>query len=260
METKKPLIFVSNDDGIFANGVHCLIDRLLQFGDVVAVCPDSPRSAQSMALTVNSPLRVTQVDDYHGAKMYKVNGTPVDCVKLSMHNVLPRIPDLAVSGINHGSNASINVLYSGTMGVAFEGCAFGIPSIGFSLTDHSPAADFEPCYPFIDAIVKGVLEHGLPEGVCLNVNIPNSATPPTEMRLTKSCKGNWTDEYREYIDPQGGKFYWLTGKFENEEPDNEDTDEWCLSHGIVSVVPVMLDRTYPSESKLGWLKEAFHIN
>ncbi len=189
METKKPLIFVSNDDGIFANGVHCLIDRLLQFGDVVAVCPDSPRSAQSMALTVNSPLRVTQVDDYHGAKMYKVNGTPVDCVKLSMHNVLPRIPDLVVSGINHGSNASINVLYSGTMGVAFEGCAFGIPSIGFSLTDHSPAADFEPCYPFIDAIVKGVLEHGLPEGVCLNVNIPNSATPPTEMRLTTTSAG-----------------------------------------------------------------------
>lgn len=252
---QRPLIFVSNDDGINANGVHCLIDRLIQFGDVVAVCPDSPRSAQSMALTVNSPLRITQVDDYKGAKMYKVNGTPVDCLKLSMYNILPRIPDLVISGINHGSNASINVLYSGTMGVAFEGCAFGIPSIGFSLTDHSPDANFAPCYPFIDTIVKGVLDHNLPKGVCLNVNIPDSATPPKEMRITKSCKGNWTDEYREYIDPHGGKFYWLTGRFENEEPDNEDTDEWCLSHGIVSVVPVMLDRTYPMEEQLGWLKE-----
>ncbi|MDE6769758.1 MAG: 5'/3'-nucleotidase SurE [Muribaculaceae bacterium] len=253
----KPLILVSNDDGIDAKGVHALVDRLIQFGDVVVVCPDSPRSGQSMALTVNSPLRVTRVKDYRDAKMYKTNGTPVDCVKLAMHNVLDRIPTLVVAGINHGSNASINVVYSGTMGAAFEGCAYGLPAIGFSLTDHSPNADFEPCYPFIDAIVKGVLERGLPKGVCLNVNIPNSAVPPTEMRLTKSCKGNWTDEYKEYVDPNGGKFYWLTGKFVNEEPDNPDTDEWCLTHGIVSVVPVMLDRTAPEVRDFSWLNIHF---
>lgn len=252
-ESRRPLILVSNDDGIHARGVHSLIDRLIPFGDVVAVCPDAPRSAQSMALTVNSPLRVSRLDDYKGAKMYKINGTPVDCVKISMHTILDRIPDLVVSGINHGSNASINVLYSGTMGVAFEGCAFGIPSIGFSLTDYSPDADFSPCFPFIDALVEGVLKNGLPAGVCLNVNIPDSTPLPSEMRLTRACKGNWTDEYREYVDPNGGKFYWLTGKFVNEEPDNEDTDEWCLSHGIVSVVPVMLDRTAPLSDNLEWI-------
>lgn len=253
----KPLILVSNDDGIDAKGVYALVDRLIQFGDVVVVCPNLPRSGQSMALTVNSPLRVTHVEDYKSAKMYKTNGTPVDCVKLAMHNVLDRLPSLVVAGINHGSNASINVVYSGTMGATFEGCAYGLPSIGFSLTDHSPNADFEPCFPFIDAIVKGVLEKGLPKGVCLNVNIPNSAVPPTEMRLTKSCKGNWTDEYKEYVDPNGGKFYWLTGKFVNEEPDNPDTDEWCLAHGIVSVVPVMLDRTAPDVGAFSWLNIRF---
>lgn len=257
MNNLKPLILVSNDDGIDAKGVHALVDRLIQFGDVVAVCPDSPRSGQSMALTVNSPLRVTRMEDYNGAKMYKTNGTPVDCVKLAMHNVLDRIPDLVVAGINHGSNASINVIYSGTMGATFEGCAYGLPAIGFSLTDHSPDADFKPCFPFIDAIVEGVLEHGLPQGVCLNVNIPDSTVPPKEMRVTKSCKGNWTDEYKEYTDPHGHKFYWLTGKFQNDEPDNPDTDEWCLSHGIVSIVPVMLDRTVPDTSFYNWLNVHF---
>lgn len=246
----KPLILVTNDDGIDAFGVHELIDRLLPFGDVIAVCPDSPRSAQSMALTVNAALRVTRVEDYNGAKMYKTNGTPVDCIKLAMHTVATRKPDLVVSGINHGSNASINVIYSGTMGAAFEGCAFGIPSIGFSLTDHSPAADFAPCYPFVDKIVNHVLKYGLPDGVCLNVNIPNSVPYPSEMRVCRSAKGNWSDEYKEYTDPQGGKFYWLTGKFVNDEPDNEDTDEWCLAHGIVSVVPTMLDRTYPNADSM----------
>ena len=250
---KRPLILVSNDDGIEARGVHCLIDRLIEFGDVVCVCPDSPRSAQSMALTVNAALRINPVEDYRGAKMYKTNGTPVDCVKLAMHTVLDHKPDLMVSGINHGSNASINVLYSGTMGAAMEGCAFGIPSIGFSLTDHAAHADFTPCYPFVDKIVAGVLKHGLPEGVCFNVNIPHYGPTPTEMRLVRAAKGNWSDEYREYTDPNGGKFYWLTGSFENEEPDAEDTDEWCLAHGIVSVVPVCLDHTASFEG-LEWLK------
>lgn len=244
---------MSNDDGIDAPGVHALIDRLLVYGDVICVCPDAPRSGQSMAITVNSPLRITRLDDYKGARMYKTNGTPVDCIKLAMYNIVDRLPSLVVSGINHGTNASINVVYSGTMGAAFEGCAYGIPSIGFSLTNHSHDADFEPCFPFVDAIVTGVLKNGMPKGVCLNVNIPDSEIAPTEMRLTKSCKGNWTDEYKEYTDPNGKKFYWLTGKFINDEPDNPDTDEWCLSHGIVSVVPVMLDRTAPDTSDFNWI-------
>lgn len=246
-----PLILVSNDDGITAGGVHALIDALLEFGDVVCVCPDSPRSGQSMAITVNDPLRVTRLPDYHGAKMYKVNGTPVDCIKLAMHTLLPRRPDLVVSGINHGSNASINVLYSGTMGAAMEGCAFGIPSVGFSLTDHSLSASFAHCIPFVRHIVEWTLRMGLPEGVCLNVNIPVTLSLPERCRVVRACRGNWSDEYKEYVDPHGGKFYWLTGRFENEEPDATDTDEYCLAHGVVSVVPTMIDRTAVIESVPG---------
>lgn len=250
---KRPLILVSNDDGYMAPGVHHLIDLLVKFGDVVAVCPDGPRSGQSMAITVSDALRVTPLPDYNGAKMYKSNGTPVDCIKLSMHTILDRKPDLVVSGINHGTNASINVVYSGTMGAAFEGCAFGIPSIGFSLTDHSADADFSPCDKTIDLLVERVLKHGLPEGVCLNVNVPAIDGEPEGIRLVRACKGNWSDEYKEYVDPHGHKFYWLTGKFINEEPENTDTDEWCLAHRIVSVVPTMLDRTAPNIPGLSYL-------
>lgn len=250
----RPLILVSNDDSYSANGVHCLIDRLLPFGDIVAVCPDAPHSGQSMALTINTPLRITQLPDYHGAKMYKVNGTPVDCIKLAMHYILPRKADLVVAGINHGSNAAVNLLYSGTMGAAMEGATFGIPSIGFSLTDHSPEADFTPCYQAIDIIVDEVLRNGLPEDICLNVNIPNTPELPKEMRVVNPCRGRWNDEYKEYTDPQGQKFYWLTGKFENLEPENHDTDEWCLHHGIISVVPVSINRHIPATDHLAWLK------
>ncbi|MDE6443829.1 MAG: 5'/3'-nucleotidase SurE [Muribaculaceae bacterium] len=249
-----PLILVSNDDGITAGGVHALIDALLEYGEVVCVCPDAPRSGQSMAITVNGPLRATRLPDYHGAMMYKVDGTPVDCIKLAMHNLLPSRPDIVVSGINHGSNASINVLYSGTMGAAMEGCAFGIPSVGFSLTDHSPAASFAHCLPFVKRIVEGMLRNGLPEGVCLNVNIPVILSLPEQCRVVRACKGNWSDEYKEYTDPHGGKFYWLTGNFVNEEPDATDTDEYCLSHGIVSVVPTLIDRTAPLPL-VPWLQE-----
>ena len=251
----KPLILVTNDDGIHAKGVHILIKHLLKFGDVVCVCPDAARSGQSMAITFNSPLRVHRHEDYHGVRMYSVNGTPVDCVKIAVDNILPHRPDLVVSGINHGSNAAVNVVYSGTMGAAFEGCACGIPSIGFSLTSHDPDADFSGCLPFVDSICAAVLRHGLPQGVCLNVNVPYCHPYPTEMRVTKGCKGKWTDEYEEYTDPAGGKLYMLKGKFINEEPDNENTDEWCLSHGIVSVVPTMLDRTAPDLGCYSFLTE-----
>lgn len=245
-------ILVSNDDGYLAPGVHRLIDRLVQFGDVTAVCPDGPRSGQSMALTVNGALRLTRLPDYNGARMFKVNGTPVDCIKLAMHTVMDGDVDLVVAGINHGSNSSINVLYSGTMGAVMEGCAFGLPAVGFSLTDHAEDADFSPCYPAIDTIVSEIIKNGLPDGVCLNVNVPNTSHKPTGMRLVRAARGNWTDEYKEYTDPWGQKFYWLTGKFVTDEPESDDTDEWCLHHDIVSVVPVMLERTAPLGSLSGW--------
>lgn len=250
-----PLILVSNDDGYLARGVRFLIDRLVKFGDVVAICPDGPRSGQSMAITVNDALKVSRLPDYNGAKMYKVSGTPVDCVKLAMHTLLPRCPDLVVTGINHGSNSAVNVLYSGTMGAAMEGCAFGIPSIGFSLNDHSADADFTPCIDAVDILVEQTLEHGLPQNICLNVNIPKLNHAPEGMKLAVACKGKWNDEYKEYTDPQGNKFYWLTGEYVNDEPDNDKTDEWCLTHGMVSIVPVALERTAPICSEIEWLRE-----
>ena len=238
---KRPLILVTNDDGIHAKGIHELVDMLLPFGEVVVICPDGPRSAQSMALTVANPLYVTRLEDYHGAVMYKVSGTPVDCVKLAMHTILDRRPDLIVSGINHGSNAAVNLLYSGTMGAAMEGAVFGIPSVGFSLTSHDADADFSNCRRTVELIVSATLKHGLPEDICLNVNIPYGCEP-TAMRVAAECRGHWSDEYVEYTDPSGRKFYMLSGKFVNVEPDNTATDEWCLTHGIVSVVPISINR------------------
>ena len=248
----KPLILVSNDDGIEAKGVHELIKALLEIGEVVCVCPSSPQSGMGMALTVNTPLWVKKLDDYLGMKMYKVSGTPVDCIKIAVDNLLPRRPDIVVSGINHGSNAAINVVYSGTMGAAFEGCAYGIPSIGFSLTSHDENADFSPCLPVVVKLVRQVLDNGLPEGVCLNVNMPAHVDQYSEIRVVKGCKGRWNDRYDEYRDPANRPFYWLAGNFVNEEPDNQDTDEWCLAHGIVSVVPVLLERTYPNLEEFSW--------
>lgn len=254
-DLNRPLILVVNDDSFRAAGVHRLIERLVKYADVAAICPAEPQSGQSMAITVNAPLQVRELPDYNGAKLFSVNGTPVDCVKLAMHHILKRRPDMVVSGINHGSNAAINVLYSGTMGAAMEGCAFGLPSVGFSLTDHDPDADFSPCYPAIDLLVPAILKYGLPQGVCLNVNIPNIGSIPKQIRLCTPCRGRWNDEYKEYTDPHGHKFYWLTGKYENEEPDNESTDEWALSHGFISVVPVAIDRTVDITPPLGWLPD-----
>lgn len=263
MEKQRPLILISNDDGVLAAGVHRLIDFLHELGDIVCLCPDSPRSGGSMALTVSSLLRLTEHPSYRGARMFSTNGTPTDCIKLAWHTVLrDRKPDLVVTGINHGSNAAINVIYSGTMGAAREGCAFGVPSIGFSLTDHSPNADFTYCEPFVKAICRGALEHGLPKGLCLNVNVPDSAEPPVRMRLVRECRGNWSDEYVEYHDPAGHPFYMLSGHFRNDEPEATDTDEYVLHRGEVSVVPTQLQTTaavaglrvpaFPADS-LDWL-------
>lgn len=252
----RPLILVSNDDSYSAPGVHVLVDRLLAFGDVVCVCPEHPQSGQSMALTVNSPLRINELPDYNGARMFNVSGTPVDCVKLAMHHILDRRPALVAAGINHGSNSAINVLYSGTMGAAMEGAAFGIPSIGFSLTDHKWDADFTPCLRAIDVLAEAALKNGMPLDTALNVNVPNIAGEPAGMRICVPCRGLWNDEYKEYTDPYGRKFYWLTGRFENLEPDNEQTDEWALAHGLVSVVPVGIERSTRMAPVIEWLPEA----
>ena len=219
----KPLILITNDDSIEAKGLRHLVDCVRHLGDICVLAPNQPQSGQSSAFTVNSPLRVIEHPDYNGAMMRSATGTPVDCVKLAMHHVLPRRPDLILSGINHGSNAGNSVIYSGTMGAAFEGCMLGIPSVGYSLLHHSLAADFSECTRFITDITARVLSDGLPQGVCLNVNFPAKVTIKGT-KVVRAARSHWTDEYEEYIDPHGKPFFWLTGRIVNEEPGNPETD------------------------------------
>lgn len=241
MIAKRPLILITNDDGDTAKGIHVLTELMMQLGDVVVVAPDGPRSGQSNALTVYKPIRYHLLEEREGLKRFSSNGSPTDCVKLGLNVVLDRKPDLLVSGINHGSNAAINVIYSGTMGAALEGCSNGVPSIGFSICDFHPDADFSRFAPYILEITKEVLENGLPEGVCLNVNAPQ--TDLKGIKVAKQCAGHWSQEFAPAKDPRGQTYYWLTGHFLNHEPDNKDTDEWALANGYVSVVPTKVDLT-----------------
>ena len=239
----KPLILVTNDDGIDARGIKILAELMTEIGDVVVLAPAFPQSGQSNALTVTAPIRFNKVDEHKNIVRYSCTGTPTDCVKLALNEILKgRKPDLLVSGINHGSNAAINVIYSGTMGAAFEGCANGIPSIGFSICDHSLDAGFDQFKPFVLEIAKIVLDKGLPERVCLNVNAPVDEIKG--MKTVRQCKGFWTKEFEKREDPRGiGNYFWLTGYFHNQEPEATDTDEWALANGYISIVPTRIDMT-----------------
>lgn len=244
MQQNRPLILVSNDDSVDSPGFHHLINCVKEFGDVIGVAPASPQSGQSSAISVNVPLYITEVKQYSTAEtpIYKVNGTPVDCVKLALHTIVNRRPSLILAGINHGSNSGVNVIYSGTMGAVLEGCLVGIPSVGFSVLDHSWATDLNGTTDTVKRITSAVLSHGLPEGICLNVNIPAECMPKG-IKLTRSAHGFWTEEYAEYHTPNGQPFYWLTGRFNNSEPDNPETDEYWLSRGWSTVVPTATDMT-----------------
>lgn len=238
----KPLILITNDDSIEAKGLRVLVDCVKEMGDIYVVAPDQPHSGQSSAFTVNSPLRVIEHPDYNGAVMRSVTGTPVDCVKLAMHHVLPRRPDIILSGINHGSNAGNSIIYSGTMGAAFEGCMFGIPSVGYSLLHHSLKADFSECTPYVTDITRRVLADGLPQGVCLNVNFP-AKVKIEGAKVVRAARSHWTDEYQEFLDPHGKPFYWLTGRIVNEEPDNPETDLYWLDRRYATIVPARADQS-----------------
>ncbi|WP_298237816.1 5'/3'-nucleotidase SurE [uncultured Algibacter sp.] len=242
--TKKPLILVTNDDGINAPGIRTLIAVMKTIGDVVVVAPDSPQSGMGHAITLDSTLYVEQVNYKHGAlKEYSCSGTPADCVKLAIRELLDRKPDLCVSGINHGSNSSINVIYSGTMSAALEAGIEGIPAIGFSLLNYKWQANFEACESFVKTITENVLKQGLPNGIVLNVNIPD--IPKKEIKGIKVCrqaKANWVEEFDKRVNPQGKDYYWLSGKFVNLDG-GKDTDEWALENGYVSLVPVQFDLT-----------------
>ena len=242
---KKPLILVVNDDGISAPGIRKLIGIMNDFGDVVVVAPEWPQSGMGHAITINTTLRCDKITMDDGAQTeYSVSGTPVDCVKLAVNQILYRKPDLCVSGINHGSNSSINVIYSGTMSAAVEGALEGIPSVGFSLLDFSHDADFSEGEKYIRKILQSVIENGLPEGVCLNVNIPKSKKNEKikGMKICRQAKANWEEEFDERKDPNGRTYYWLTGKFVNYDK-GDDTDERALENHFVSIVPVQYDVT-----------------
>lgn len=240
----KPLILVTNDDGIVAPGIRALVDVASQLGEVVVVAPDSPQSGKGHAITIHDPLRLKHVRVFPGIEAWECSGTPVDCVKLAKHVVLKnRQIDLCVSGINHGSNASINILYSGTLSAAMEASLEGIPSIGFSLLDYSFEADFEPGKRWIKQIVQFSLGQAFPAGKLLNVNIPKlPAEALRGIRICRQADARWVEEFIEGRDPNNQPYYWLTGKFVNDDNDN-DTDVWALENGYISVVPSMHDLT-----------------
>ena len=243
---KKPLILVTNDDGITAPGLRSLIGYMKEIGDVVVVAPDSPQSGKGHAITIDNTLFSAKlvVDKEKGAPLeYSGSGTPADCVKLALQELLDRKPDICVSGINHGSNSSINVIYSGTMSAAIEAGIEGIPAIGFSLCDYNWDADFSAAEKFIQSIVKKALKNGIPKGVVLNVNIPQAKKDDIKgIKICRQAKANWKEKFDKRTSPAGRDYYWLTGEFLLLDK-GEDTDEWALANNYISVVPTQFDLT-----------------
>ena len=243
MGRKKPVILVTNDDGITAPGIHALVEEMKQFGDVVVVAPDKPQSGTGHGITLAKPLRYQEVEMSEGCIAYSCSGTPVDCVKLAVNIILSKKPDLVVSGVNHGSNSSVNVIYSGTMSAAIEGALEGIPAIGFSLLNYSLDANFTTSAKVVRSITSNVIKNGMPRGCCLNVNIPNIEVGALKgIKVCRQANANWEQEFDERTDPTGKKYYWLTGIFKNYDQGN-DTDEWALANNFVSIVPVQYDLT-----------------
>ena len=242
--TKRPLILVTNDDGITAPGLRTLIKVMNTIGEVIVVAPDSPQSAMGHAITINDTLycKKEQIDG-GPQKEYSTSGTPADCVKLAIHELLDRKPDLCVSGINHGSNSSINVIYSGTMSAAVEAGIEGIPAIGFSLLDFKWHADFKPSEKLVAKITQNALMNGIPEGIVLNVNIPNLAEDAIKgIKICRQANGYWKENFDKRKSPFGKEYYWLSGEFINKDK-GQDTDVYALENGYISVVPVQFDLT-----------------
>ena len=241
---EEKIILVVNDDSVFAPGIKALVEAAREFGRVVVVAPDKPQSGMGHAITINSPLRLEKVNFIDGIEAYTTNGTPVDCVKLAVDKILHRKPDLCLSGINHGANHSINVIYSGTMSAAMEASIESIPSVGFSLMSYSMTADFEPAKIIVAKIISEILKHKkVDKHLLLNVNIP--CIPFEEIKGIKVCKqayAKYEEKFKKRLDPHGKKYYWLTGEFINYDK-AKDTDVWALANNYVSVVPVQFDLT-----------------
>jgi len=242
---QKPLILVSNDDGITSKGIRTLIEVMQELGEVIVVAPDSPQSGMGHAITVGDTLRLEENFIFDGVKAYECSGTPADCVKLARHFVLrdQRQPSVVVSGINHGSNTSISVLYSGTMSAAIEGAIEGTPAIGFSLCDYGTKIDFNHTREYIKKITQQVLKQGLPKGVALNVNFPPKRNEKIKgIRICRQSNAKWVEEFDERYDPNGRRYFWMTGNFVNFDK-GEDNDEWAIANNYVSVVPCEFDLT-----------------
>lgn len=242
MSDNRPLLLLSNDDGYQAKGIGELVRALHGEADLVVMAPDGPRSGMSRAITSTVPVFYEKVREEEGLVVYKCSGTPVDCVKLAMHAVLQRVPDMIVGGINHGDNSSVNAHYSGTMGIVMEGCLKGIPSVGFSLCNHAADADFSSVLPYVRRIVKTTLANGLPYGTCLNVNFPDTDNLKG-VRICRQADGAWINEFAECSHPRHSGYFWLTGSYESNEPDARETDHWALDNGYVAITPTMVDVT-----------------
>ena len=248
---KRPLILISNDDGYQAKGINDLIEMVRPLADVLVCAPDGPRSGQACAFSATTPLTLTLCRKEDGVEVWSCNGTPVDCVKMALANLCPRKPDMVIGGINHGDNASVNMHYSGTMGVTLEGCMKYIPSVAYSLCDYRADADFAPLKLYVQRITKHVLENGLPKGVCLNVNFPllepiANSQKPIAYKGVKVCRmslGTWLNETTRCHHPRGYDYWWMVGQYQNDEPEAEDTDRWALDHGYVAITPTRIDVT-----------------
>ena len=243
---QRPLILVTNDDGIFAKGIKELVKAIHPLGEVVVVAPDKPQSGKSHAVTLDAPLwyMVSKFDDADRA--YKCTGTPSDCIKIALYRIMDRKPDLILSGINHGSNSSINILYSGTMGAAMEGAIHRIPSIGFSLLSFNSDADFAAAAKYAAEITAKTIQNlGSLPFVCLNVNIPNLVESEIKgVRVVRQGRGEWIEDFVKNYHPSNKRpYYWLTGEYHDLEPESTDTDTCMLDNGYITVQPVTVDST-----------------
>jgi len=248
MEIKRPLLLISNDDGYQAKGIRDLIKMISDLGDIMVCAPEDARSGYSCAFSATTPLQLKLREKRQGVEIWSCNGTPVDCVKMALAELVPRKPDMVIGGINHGDNASVNTHYSGTMGVTLEGCMKYIPSVAFSLCDYRQDADFEPMRPLIRQITERVLCEGLPLGVCLNVNFPlgdsrNSGESYKGVKVCRMAHGTWGSEVTKCHHPRGYDYWWMVGRYQNDEPEAEDTDNWALNHGYVAITPTQIDVT-----------------
>jgi 5'-nucleotidase len=252
MSTKeRPLILITNDDGIYAKGIAALSETAKKYGDVVVITANQSFSGMSHAITVYKPLYYKLLKKEEGITWYETNGTPADCVKLGINKILNKTPDLILSGINHGDNSSISVHYSGTIGAVREGCLNGIPSIGFSLLSYDKDADFTESKQVADKVLSSVLDNSFPEDTFLSVNIPYTAIKG--IKTCRQAKGKWVEEFIERVDPHGNKYYWLSGHFVSFEPKANDTDEYFLKNNYATVVPCKIDATHYSAMKaLNW--------